>query len=70
MVDFRQYFDYYCAKNNINLQFSTNMPSDYEAANGTFDVALNTLFLNVELLVSYPEYQQLFYLFHEFCHAL
>lgn len=46
------------------------MPKGYETANGTFDPTVNTLFINKEMLQSQPEYEQMFYLFHELRHAL
>ena len=46
------------------------MPEGYETANGTFDPTVNTLFINKEMLQSQPEYEQMFYLFHELRHAL
>ena len=46
------------------------MPSGYETAYGTYDVTVNTLFLNMELLKDAPEYEVLFFLFHELRHAV
>lgn len=46
------------------------MPKGYETANGTLDPTVNTLFINKEMLQSQPEYEQMFYLFHELRHAL
>lgn len=66
----KQYVDRFCVENGINLQFSTNMPTGYETANGTYDVASNTLCFNADLLLSHPDYAQLFFLFHELRHAL
>ena len=46
------------------------MPAGYETAYGTYDVTINTLFLNVQLLQDAPEHEVLFYLFHELRHAM
>ena len=46
------------------------MPTGYESAYGTYDVTINTLFLNVQILHDAPEYEVLFYLFHELRHAM
>ena len=46
------------------------MPSGYETAYGTYDVTINTLFLNTKILHDAPEHEVLFYLFHELRHAL
>lgn len=42
----------------------------YETAYGTYDVTVNTLFLNTAILQGAPEYGVLFYLFHELRHAV
>lgn len=46
------------------------MPTGYETAYGTYDVTINTLFLNAQLLQDAPKHEVLFYLFHELRHAL
>lgn len=69
-MNIKDYFDEYCRDNNLKIEFSTDMPSGYETANGTFDIATNTLFFNTKMLMDCPEYEKLFYLFHELRHAL
>ncbi len=46
------------------------MPAGYETAYGTYDVTINTLFLNTAILGNAPKYEVLFYLFHELRHAM
>ncbi len=60
----------FCRENGISVKVSHDMPMGYENACGTYDVTLNTLFLNMELLKNAPKYEVLFYLFHELRHAM
>lgn len=60
----------FCRENGITVVVSYDMPIGYETAYGTYDVTINTLFLNVELLKNAPRYEVLFYLFHELRHAM
>ena len=60
----------FCKENRLDVMLSCNMPAGYETAYGTYDVTINTLFLNVQLLQDAPEYEVLFYLFHELRHAV
>jgi hypothetical protein len=60
----------FCLENEISVILSFDMPFGYETAYGTYDVTINTLFLNMELLKNAPRYKVLFYLFHELRHAL
>ena len=60
----------FCLENGITLVISYDMPFGYETAYGTYDVTINTLFLNAELLKNTPRYEVLFYLFHELRHAM
>ena len=60
----------FCLENNISVVLSYDMPTGYETAYGTYDVTINTLFFNAELLDNAPRYEVLFYLFHELRHAL
>ena len=60
----------YSRENGISVKLSYDMPIGYETAYGTYDVTINTLFLNVELLKNAPRYEVLFYLFHELRHAM
>lgn len=60
----------FCTKTGISISLSHDMPAGYETAYGTYDVTINTLFLNAQLLRDAPEYEVLFYLFHELRHAM
>ena len=60
----------FCRENGISLNLSHSMPAGYEAAYGTYDVTVNTLFLNTSVLHDAPNYEVLFYLFHELRHAM
>ena len=60
----------FCSENGISVKLSYDMPVGYESAYGTYDVTVNTLFLNMKLLESAPKYEVLFYLFHELRHAM
>ena len=59
----------FCAEKDLKISLSFQMPPGYETANGTFDPAKKTLFLNEEVLRGVPEYEAAFYLFHELRHA-
>ena len=69
MIDFRNIVSDFCRKNNIKIELSIEMPVGYETANGTFDIAKNTLFFNSTMLAQAPDYESLFYLFHELRHV-
>ena len=60
----------FCKENSVAVTLSCDMPAGYETAYGTYDVTINTLFLNVQLLQDAQEYEVLFYLFHELRHAV
>ncbi len=60
----------FCSENNITVELSYHMPAGYETAYGTYDVTVNTLFLNTAILQDAPRYEVLFYLFHELRHAM
>ena len=60
----------FCRENGITVNLSCDMPAGYETAFGTYDVTINTLFLNIAVLRDAPEYEVLFYLFHELRHAV
>ena len=60
----------FCKENRLDVTLSCDMPTGYETAYGTYDVTINTLFLNLQLLHDDPEYEVLFYLFHELRHAV
>ena len=60
----------FCEENSLAVTLSCDMPAGYETAYGTYDVTINTLFLNAQLLQDAPEHEVLFYLFHELRHAM
>ena len=60
----------FCANNHLSVQLSYEMPAGYETAFGTYDVTINTLFFNLEMLKNAPKYEVLFYLYHELRHAV
>ncbi len=60
----------FCHENNIKITLSYDMPVGYETAYGTYDVTINTLFLNGDILESATKHEVLFYLFHELRHAM
>ena len=60
----------FCQENNISVNLSHDMPAGYETAYGTYDVTINTLFLNLDILQNVPEFEVLFYLYHELRHAM
>ena len=60
----------FCAGNGITVKLSYDMPIGYEPAYGSYDVTINTLFLNAELLKNAPRYEVMFYLFHELRHVM
>ena len=68
-LDYKKYAEEYCKEEQLYIKISSEMPPGYENAFGTFDVVLKTLFINEELMADFPEYEQLFYLFHELRHA-
>ena len=60
----------FCKEYRLDVMLSCGMPTGYETAYGTYDVTINTLFLNLQLLQDAPGYEVLFYLFHELRHAV
>ena len=70
MEAIEKYISAFCDDNEISVILSCDMPTGYETAYGTYDVTINTLFLNLQLLHDAPEYEVLFYLFHELRHAV
>ena len=60
----------FCKENSLAVTLSCDMPAGYETACGTYDVTINTLFLNAQLLQDAPEHEVLFYLYHELRHAM
>lgn len=69
MFDYKKHFEAYCNNEGLNLHLSLDMPSGYEDANGTFDVTTQTVFINAKNLQKAPDYEKLFYLFHELRHS-
>lgn len=65
-----KYVSAFCYDNEMSIILSYDMPIGYETAYGTYDVTINTLFLNSQLLHDAPEYEVLFHLFHELRHAV
>ncbi|MBR6524922.1 MAG: hypothetical protein IKT57_03015 [Clostridia bacterium] len=60
----------FCRENDISIFLSHDMPAGYEDAYGTYDVTVNTLFLNTALLQDAQEEELLFTLYHELRHAV
>ncbi len=60
----------FCRESGIEVTLSYNMPAGYQTAYGTYDVTVNTLFLNTAILCDAPRYEMLFYLFHELRHSM
>ena len=54
MIDFEKHFRMYSEENSLTINLSFDMPVGYETANGTFDLTVNTLFINKEMLQSQP----------------
>ena len=69
MFDYQSHFDAYCDTEELDIHLSFDMPLGYENANGTFDVATKTVFINKTILRDSPDYEKLFFLFHELRHA-
>lgn len=70
MIDAEKIVSDFSRAHDLKIQFSSDMPPGYETANGTFDISKNTLFLNTAALANMPDYEALFYLFHELRHVL
>lgn len=69
-LNYENIVDDFCCENGISVKLSYDMPVGYETAYGTFDVTVDTLFLNIAILQNAPKYEVLFYLFHELRHAM
>ena len=69
MIDFMSYLDAFCEENDLAVSISYEMPTGYETAYGTYDVTINTIFINRALIENSPAYEALYYLFHELRHA-
>lgn len=70
MLDTEKIVSDFCREYDLKITFSADMPSGYESANGTFDIEKNTLFFNSAMLADAPNYEVMFYLFHELRHVL
>ena len=70
MFQYKEHFEKYCKEYGLSLSLSYIMPSGYETAFGTFDLNLQTIFINKNLLKDKEEFEQAFYLFHELRHAV
>jgi len=70
MFDDKTNFDKFCKDNKLDLILSFDMPVGYETANGMFDIAKKTVFINKKMLSDFPEIEQCFCFFHELRHAL
>lgn len=68
-MNYQIYFDRYCHENDLDILLSFSMPVGYESANGTFDPAGKTVFINKHRLDAQPDHEKLFYLYHELRHA-
>ena len=60
MIDFKGYIDTFCEENNLAVSISYEMPAGYETAYGTYDVTINTIFINRALNQNAPEYEALY----------
>lgn len=69
-MNYEEIVSSFCRENGIAITLSFDMPVGYESAYGTYDVTVNTVFLNMELLKNAPAYEALFYLYHELRHAM
>ena len=56
MFDYQSHFDAYCNTEELDIHLSFDMPLGYENANGTFDVATKTVFINKTILRDSPDY--------------
>ena len=70
MLNIERIVDEFFKENGLETRLSFNMPIGYETAFGTYDVTINTLFFNNDMLSEAPEFETLFFLFHELRHAL
>ena len=69
MFDYQKLFAPYCREHALPLYLSFAMPVGYENANGTFDVASKTVYINTTRLNDAPDYEKAFYFFHELRHT-
>lgn len=69
MFNYQELFNQYCCEFALPLHLSFDMPAGYEKANGSFDSACKTVFINAECLLNEPDSTKAFFLFHELRHA-
>lgn len=69
MIDFQNHINRFCAEHDLTVALSYEMPIGYETAFGTYDVTVNTLFINRARIKDAPAYEALYYLYHELRHA-
>lgn len=70
MQDIQQVISSFCGENGVEVYLSCHMPQGYETAFGTYDVTVNTLYLNLKLLGRAPQWEALYYVYHELRHAV
>ena len=70
MIDFTNDINAFCKENNLTLSLSYDMPAGYASAYGTYDVTVNTIYLNRNLIQNAQAYEALYYLYHELRHAM
>ena len=68
-INYQKLFNQLCKEKKTDIHLSFAMPKGCENANGMYNPLIKTLFINKELLKDYPDYEQAYYLFHEFRHA-
>ena len=61
MTDFKCYLDAFCEENDLAVSISYEMPAGYETAYGTYDVTINTIFINRALIQNSPAYEALYF---------
>lgn len=70
MRDIKRLVSDLCTKNALKVRLSYHMPEGYKTAFGTYDVTANTLYINRDLLKSAPQWEVLYYMYHELRHAM
>lgn len=66
---YQELIEEFCQERGLDITLFGKMPGGYESAWGTYDVTVNTLFLNGALLKGAEEYEALYYIFHELRHG-
>lgn len=70
MHDIERLISEFCEEHALEVRVSYRMPEGYESAFGTYDVTVNTLYINLDLLKSAPQWEVLYYVYHELRHAM